>query len=1097
MTLTTRLASSLRARSGRYQALVCTDVYSQISRFTPQGNCWSGAKLTIATSRSFPASGPAPNTIIRTGVASLSNRSTAVIRFVSTIGAGTFECSLDAAPWLPCKSPQRYIALVDGPHAFAVRAISASGAPDLTPARISWTVPPVAPAVTVRNPINGSTTHERKPGFSGGAGTALGDSSKITVEVFSGSGVSGSPVQTLATTASGGSWAVAPIKLLANGTYTVRAQQSNSAGTTGMSTPSTFAIAYAPSAPSSDPAPSAPSADPPPGGSTSPPAPSTFSVGGSVSGLSGTVVLQDNGGDDLSVGSNGPFTFATPVVDGGAYNVTVKSSPSGQTCTTSGASGTVTSANVTSVAVTCASQTTSQPGADDFNRPDGGLGAGWAAIGDGGLSIASQAVLGTANAQAGDTRIAESYGSDQFSQIEVTSTQLTGGEWIGPAVRSQNGGQDTYLGIYFWNNGNPQLRLYKRTAGTWIQLGNSYNSGPLPAGTKLTLTAVGSTILFQQDGTTRIVATDTTLTGGAPGLMTFGAATTDNWTGGTPKTFSVGGSVSGLSGTVVLQDNGGDDLSVGSDGPFTFATPVVDGGAYNVTVKSSPSGQTCTTSGASGTVTSANVTSVAVTCASQTTSQPGADDFNRPDGGLGAGWAAIGDGGLSIASQAVLGTANAQAGDTRIAESYGSDQFSQIEVTSTQLTGGEWIGPAVRSQNGGQDTYLGIYFWNNGNPQLRLYKRTAGTWIQLGNSYNSGPLPAGTKLTLTAVGSTILFQQDGTTRIVATDTTLTGGAPGLMTFGAATTDNWTGGTPKTFSVGGSVSGLSGTVVLQDNGGDDLSVGSDGPFTFATPVVDGGAYNVTVKSSPSGQTCTTSGASGTVTSANVTSVAVTCASQTTSQPGADDFNRPDGGLGAGWAAIGDGGLSIASQAVLGTANAQAGDTRIAESYGSDQFSQIEVTSTQLTGGEWIGPAVRSQNGGQDTYLGIYFWNNGNQQLRLYKRTAGTFIQLGNSYNSGPLPAGTKLTLTAVGSTISLPAGRHHTNRRDRHHPHRRRPRPDDLRRRHSRQLDRRHTNRRTAAPASAVPVRQHRRQRRRLVRHQLARRRIWHAHPQGP
>ena len=178
---------------------------------------------------------------------------------------------------------------------------------------------------------------------------------------------------------------------------------------------------------------------------------------------------------------------------------------------------------------------TSQPGADDFNRPDGGLGAGWAAMSDGGLSIASQAVVGTADAQAGDIRVAESYGSDQFSQIEVTSTQLSGGEWIGPTVRSQNGGQDTYLGIYFWNNGNPQLRLYKRTAGTFIQLGNSYNSGPLPAGTKLTLSAVGSTISFQQDGTTRIAATDTTLTGGAPGLMTFGAATADNWTGGTPK----------------------------------------------------------------------------------------------------------------------------------------------------------------------------------------------------------------------------------------------------------------------------------------------------------------------------------------------------------------------------------------------------------------------------------------------------------------------------------------------------------------------------------------------------------------------------------
>ena len=121
-------------------------------------------------------------------------------------------------------------------------------------------------------------------------------------------------------------------------------------------------------------------------------------------------------------------------------------------------------------------------------------------------------------AHAGDIRIAESYGSDQYSQIEVTSTQLSGGQWIGPTVRSQNGGQDTYLGIYFWNNGTPQLRLYKRTAGTFTQLGSSYDSGPLPAGTKLTLSAIGSTISFQQDGTTRIAVTDTTLTGGAPGI---------------------------------------------------------------------------------------------------------------------------------------------------------------------------------------------------------------------------------------------------------------------------------------------------------------------------------------------------------------------------------------------------------------------------------------------------------------------------------------------------------------------------------------------------------------------------------------------------
>ena len=114
----------------------------------------------------------------------------------------------------------------------------------------------------------------------------------------------------------------------------------------------------------------------------------------------------------------------------------------------------------------------------------------------------------------------------------MTSTQLSGGDWIGPAVRSQNGGQDLYLGIYFWNSGNPQLRLYKRTGGTFVQLGSSYESGALPAGTQLTLSAVGSRISLQQNGTERIAATDSTLTGGAPGLMTFGPGTADNWAGG-------------------------------------------------------------------------------------------------------------------------------------------------------------------------------------------------------------------------------------------------------------------------------------------------------------------------------------------------------------------------------------------------------------------------------------------------------------------------------------------------------------------------------------------------------------------------------------
>jgi hypothetical protein len=170
--------------------------------------------------------------------------------------------------------------------------------------------------------------------------------------------------------------------------------------------------------------------------------------------------------------------------------------------------------------------------ADGFDRVDGGLGAGWASMADGGLSISSGVVVGSSGSLAGDIRTGETYAGDQFSQVEVTATQLSGGQWVGPAVRVQNGGQDMYLGIYFWNGGSPELRLYERSAGTWMQLGGSYGCGPLAAGTELKLVAVGSTISFWQDGVERMAVSDSSLTGGAPGIMTYGAATADNWSSG-------------------------------------------------------------------------------------------------------------------------------------------------------------------------------------------------------------------------------------------------------------------------------------------------------------------------------------------------------------------------------------------------------------------------------------------------------------------------------------------------------------------------------------------------------------------------------------
>jgi len=86
------------------------------------------------------------------------------------------------------------------------------------------------------------------------------------------------------------------------------------------------------------------------GGTT--PAP-TFLVGGTVSGLDGVLVLQNNGGDDLSVTVNGAFVFPAYLATGATYSVSVKSQPKDQLCEVVNGAGTVGSANVLNVAVSC------------------------------------------------------------------------------------------------------------------------------------------------------------------------------------------------------------------------------------------------------------------------------------------------------------------------------------------------------------------------------------------------------------------------------------------------------------------------------------------------------------------------------------------------------------------------------------------------------------------------------------------------------------------------------------------------------------------------------------------------------------------------
>jgi len=95
-----------------------------------------------------------------------------------------------------------------------------------------------------------------------------------------------------------------------------------------------------------------PSPPPPP-----PPPVTSFTVGGSVSGLeSSGLILQLNGANDLTIGENGRFNFPNKLSKGSTYSVTAKTVPSvpvKQTCTINQGSGSISGTAIKNIAVAC------------------------------------------------------------------------------------------------------------------------------------------------------------------------------------------------------------------------------------------------------------------------------------------------------------------------------------------------------------------------------------------------------------------------------------------------------------------------------------------------------------------------------------------------------------------------------------------------------------------------------------------------------------------------------------------------------------------------------------------------------------------------
>ncbi|MBK9131254.1 MAG: hypothetical protein IPM20_06400 [Gammaproteobacteria bacterium] len=349
----------------------------------------------------------------------------------------------------------------------------------------------------------------------------------------------------------------------------------------------------------------------------------TFSIGGTISGLTGTVVLRNNGTDSLTRSANGNFTFPTELRDEDDYNVTVFTQPLGQTCVVSNGAGIINTADVTNIQVTCSDN---PPVTYSVGGTVSGL-SGTLVLKDngtdsktifanGGFTFDSELAGGVAYSVTVDTQPdgqlcvvsngSGTVGSADITIIQVTCSDIPDDDYtVGGTVSGLTGT------VVLENNGGDTLSLTTNgnfTFGTVLADGATYDVtvSSQPAGQTCSVTNGSGTVSG----------------GNVTGVQV------------TCKTkYTIGGTISGLTGTVVLRNNGGDSLSRSSNGGFTFATTMTAGSSYSVAVATQPTGQTCSVSNSGGTVGDANVTNISVTCAATNGSGSGS---GKKKGGGGA-----------------------------------------------------------------------------------------------------------------------------------------------------------------------------------------------------------------------------------------------------------------------------------------------------------------------------------------------------------------------------------------------------------------------------------------------------------------------------
>jgi hypothetical protein len=589
----------------------------------------------------------------------------------------------------------------------------------------------------------------------------------------------------------------------------------------------------------------------------------SFTIGGTVSGLAGSgLVLQNNGEGDLPIAADGAFTFAARVATGTAYSVAVLAQPTApsQTCTVARGSGSVASANVADISVTCATGRFSIRG-----TVSGLTGSGLVLQNNGGndlpisangsFSFANRLVDGATYAvvvrtqPSGQNCVVRNstgtIGSADATDIEVACS--SNGFTIGGAVTGLAGS-----GLVLQLNGSNDLSIVGSGAfafETTVQNGTGYEVS-----------------VRRQPTNPAQQCTVNNGSGTVPGNNVTNVAINC-----VSSSFNVGGTVSGLAGSgLVLELNGGNDLPITADGSFTFAGPLPSGSQYRVRVATQPANppQVCTVAGGEGTIGSTNVNNVRVNCASSTFSVSG-----TVNGLMGRGLVLQNNGGDDVAVNADgrfgFPTRLASGAQYNVSvRTQPTDPNQACTVTNPRGTIGNsdvdnvvvscstadfTVGGTVNGLEGS-----GLVLRNNGGDDLTIDGN--------GAFHFDTALPSGARYDVK-----VAEQPRNPNQTCRVDN-------GAGTVGSSNVTSIvvTCETPD-FSVGGKADHLRGigSLVIQNNGGDDLLIGAEGRFTFPTRLPSGASYNVTISQQPLFARCEVRHGSGTIRDKNIDDVEVRC------------------------------------------------------------------------------------------------------------------------------------------------------------------------------------------------------------------------------